>query len=75
MQRVGIEPTSPVWKTGTLPIELPLRMWTPGLAPGLEVLQTSALPIELNPRSTPATTPPAGVEPATFRLTTGRSFR
>ena len=24
-QRAGIEPASPVWKTGTLPIELPLH--------------------------------------------------
>ena len=32
-------------------VELPLRrMWTPGIEPGLRVLQTRALPIELNPR-------------------------
>ena len=48
MQREGIEPTFPVWKTGTLAVELPLRlesqisnfkferaMWTPGFEPGL----------------------------------------
>ena len=49
-------------------------MWTPGLEPGRRAFQTRALPIELSPLPVRLSrTPPAGLEPATFRLTTGRS--
>ena len=53
-------------------------MWTPGVEPGPEGFQASALPVELSPRLRPfhaRSAPPAGIEPATFRLTTGRSVR
>ena len=78
-------------------------MWIPGVEPGHEDFQTSALPAELNPRECAMKAvgllqvrlrkrrasaaakrgmcavlhaqeaPPMGIEPMTFRLTTGRS--
>ena len=48
MRRAGIEPTPPPWQGGVLkPMNYRRDMWTPGIEPGLPVLQTGALPIEL----------------------------
>jgi hypothetical protein len=55
-----------------LPARCPQKtMWTPGIEPGLRVLQTRALPFELSPQM--YQTPPTGLEPVTFRVTSGRS--
>lgn len=52
------------------------KIWTPGIEPGQRGFQARALPTELSPRRTQSKqTPPTGLEPVTFRLTTGCSIQ
>ena len=53
MRRPGIEPGLPPWHSGVPPLNYRrlVGMWIPGIEPGQEALQASALPSELNPRN------------------------